>query len=273
MKLSSLGVLAILVSVLVMRVEHAAAIEIETFTQPYLTIDVPASDMGVLTVVTVEIGTRVQKDQLLAQVDDRVLRASLALADAAVRATSSVRAAEAELALSEQQLRSYRELLAEGNATQREIDRAENNYWQATTRLLTANEEAEIRELERQRITSQIESRKIRSPIDGIVVKINKDAGEFVSPTDPIVMQVVQLDRLRAVFSVPITLVETLEKSQRVKLRCGHEGSVVEGMIEIISPVAEPESASVRVHVRIDNPKGKLRSGVLCRWDMKANAS
>ncbi|EMI55524.1 secretion protein HlyD family protein, partial [Rhodopirellula sallentina SM41] len=130
------------------------AIEIETFTQPYRTVDVPAAEMGVLKDVLVEEGTRVSEGQLLAQIDDRVLRASLEIAEAAVRATSSRRAAEAELALCEEQLRSYRELLNEGNATQREVDRAETNYWQATTRMQTVREDAEMRELEQKRIAT-----------------------------------------------------------------------------------------------------------------------
>ncbi|EMI42038.1 efflux RND transporter periplasmic adaptor subunit [Rhodopirellula sp. SWK7] len=250
---------------------HADAVEIETFTQPYRSVDVPAAEMGVLKSVVVEEGTRVSEGQLLAQIDDRVLRSSLEIADAAVRAVSTRRAAEAELALCEEQLRSYRELLSEGNATQREVDRAETNFWQATTRMQTVREEAEMRELEQKRITVQLAHRRIESPLDGVVVRIEKEAGEFVSPTDPVVLRVVQLDRLRAIFSVPLSRIGGFEKSQRIQVRISGNNSPVDAVIETISPVADAESASVRVTVRIDNRDRKILSGVICRWNLGGN--
>ncbi len=248
--------------------KYMLAVEIEAFTQPYRSVDVPAAEMGVIARVLVEEGTRVRTGQLLAQLNDSVLQSSLALAAAAMRASSSQQSAEAELTLCEEQLRSYRELQGEGNASQREVDRAETNYWQATTRLRGIREDTEIRELEHQRISAQIAARKIESPLDGIVVRIYKDAGEFVSPTDPVLMQVVQLDRLRAIFSVPVTMIDRLEKNQRISLQIGGVANATEAVIETISPIADAESASVRVNVRIENPAGKLRSGVICRWEL-----
>ncbi|MCM2372828.1 efflux RND transporter periplasmic adaptor subunit [Rhodopirellula sp. ICT_H3.1] len=250
---------------------NANAVEIETFTQPYRSVDVPAAEMGVLTSVLVEEGTPVRSGQLLAQIDDRVLKSSLEIAEAAMRATSSRRAAEAEVALSEEQRQSYRELLRDGNATQREVDRAETNYQQATARLQTVREELEMRELEYKRISVQLAHRRIESPIDGVVVRIEKEAGEFVSPTDPIVMKVVQLDRLRAIFSVPVSLIGTLEKNQRTQVRVSGSDQPIEATIETISPVVDAESASVRVSVRIENPQGRILSGVICRWDLGAD--
>jgi RND family efflux transporter MFP subunit len=240
-----------------------SAVEIETFTQPYRSVDVPSAEMGVISRVLVEEGTNVRTGQLLAQLNDNVLQSSLALAEAAMRASSSRHSAEAELTLCEEQLRSYRELQGEGNASQREVDRAETNYWQATTRLRGIREDMEMRELEHQRISAQIAARKIESPLDGIVVRIHKEAGEFVSPTDPVVMQVVQLDRLRAIFSVPVTMID-----QRIAIQIGGTSMATEAVIETISPIADAESASVRVNVRIENPAGKLRSGVICRWEL-----
>ncbi|TWU03831.1 efflux RND transporter periplasmic adaptor subunit [Neorhodopirellula pilleata] len=247
----------------------ASAIELESFTQPYASIDVPAAEMGVLAEILVREGGTVRQGQLVARLDDTVLQVSKSLAQASRDAVSSQRAAEAERSLTEQQLRSYRELFTAGNATQREVDRAENNFWQATTRLLAVQEDMQIRDLELKRISAQIQQRRIASPLNGVVLSITKDVGEFVSPTDPVVMQIVQLDRLKVIFSVPVNQVDQWETNQRVSLQTGFQNLSTTGVIETIAPVADAESASVRVTVRIENSDGKLRSGVVCRWDLE----
>ncbi|MEM6777540.1 MAG: efflux RND transporter periplasmic adaptor subunit [Planctomycetota bacterium] len=250
----------------------AEADELESFTQPYRSIAVPASEMGVLAEIRVQVGSRVRKGQLLARLDDSVLQASRDITESSMRATSSRESAEAERVLTEQQLRSYRELHANGNATQREVDRAEANFWRATTRLKAVQEELGLRELEHQRILAQIQQRQIHSTIDGVVLSIDKEVGEFVSPTDPVVMRLVDLDRLKAVFSMPLSQINQWESNQRVPILVGRVRRKAMGVIETISPVAEAESSSVRITVRFENQDRQLRSGVVCFWEIDGEA-
>lgn len=258
---------------LILACSQASAIEIESFTQPYQIIDIPASEMGVLAEMSVREGDIVEKDQVVAKMHDQILQASRAIAEARVQATSDRQAAQAEKSLAEQQLKSYRELFSSGNATQRELDRAETSFWQATTRMQAVDEEQQARQLEHKRILVQLERRLIRSTIDGVVASVSKDAGEFVSPTDPIVLQVVQLDQLKAVFSVPLTQVDRWQVGKTIGVLVGRRSQPTVGTIQTISPVADAESGSVRVTVAMDNREGGLRSGVVCRWDLEANDS
>ncbi|SMP76127.1 RND family efflux transporter, MFP subunit [Neorhodopirellula lusitana] len=246
----------------------ASAIEVETFTQPYRSVNVAAAEMGVIDELLVKEGDVVKRSQTVAKLDESVLQASLKVAEATMKATSRERTAESEVSLCQQQLQSYRQLHDAGNATQREVDRAENNYWQAMTRLQSVREEMEIRKLEHDRIVTQIQQRSVDSPLDGVVVAIAKEAGEFVSPTDPVLMQIVVLDQLRAVFSVPMSMVEPLRQDQEITVRVGHNNKSVAAVIETVSPVVNAESASVRVTIRLENAKRELRSGVVCRWDL-----
>lgn len=251
-------------------IANVHAIQLESFVQPYRSISVPAAEMGVLSAIHIREGDLVQEGQLIANLDDTVLQASKDVANASRNAASAQQAAEAERSLTEQQLRSYRELHQAGNATQREVDRAESNYWQATTRLLAVQEDRRIRELEYQRILAQIQQREIRSPVKGVVIERIKELGEFVSPTDPVVAQIADLDRLKSVFSVPLSQIDQWEINQRIQLQVGSNEQTVMGVIERISAVADAESASVRVTVRMDNRDRKIRSGVVCRWDLEA---
>jgi RND family efflux transporter MFP subunit len=248
--------------------------DVEAFIEPYSRIDVPAAEMGVLSEILVAEGDAVQKGQLLARLDDSLLQKTLLVAKAARDAKGAKLAAEAELELRKNQLNSYRELQAEGNATDREFERALTEFRQAESRVQSVNEELEIRKLEYERVQAQIALRQMHSPIDGFVVALNKNAGEFVSPTDPVVLQVVELKRLRAVFAVPLAASVELKRGQMLKLFATNHPTQIPARIEAVSRVADPESSTVRVKVLIPNEDDKIQCGSVCRWEiLRANGS
>ena len=249
----------------------AAGAEVESFTEPYREVAIPAAEVGVLSEILVSEGDVVSRGQLLAQLDDRVLVASLEVARAAKDALGARRGAESELAIRDQQLRSFQVLAERGNATEREVVRAEGEVQQAAARLQAIREDLEVRRLEFERVKAQLASRRILSPIDGHVIRIDKEVGEFVAPTDPIVMHIVQLNTLKSVFSVPAWSAEKLESGQTVELAIGRERKIRRGVIEFVSPVADAQSATVTVKIRIPNGQGDLRSGDLVLWDLQAS--
>lgn len=247
----------------------ASAEHLETFTQPYSRVAVPASEIGTISEILVKEGDEVLRSQVLARLNDEVLQASLQVARAAKDALGARRTAETELLTREKQLESYRELFAEGNATQRELDRSESDYQQSVSRLQTVREELEVRRLEYERVKAQLRQRVIESTIDGHVISIEKEVGEFVSPTDPIVMHIAHLKTLKAVFSVPTDAARNLETGQEVTVSIGYQQQRARAFIDFVSPVAEAESNTVIVKLRIPNPKQQLQSGVICHWELK----
>jgi RND family efflux transporter MFP subunit len=249
-----------------------SAEQLEAFTEPYKRVAIPAPEIGVITEIAVQEGDAVTQKQVLAKLDDEVLQASLLVSRAAKEALGARQSAEKELEIAEKQLAIYRDLQEQGNASQRELDRAETDQLQSASRLQSVREELEVRRLEYERVKAQIKQRVITSPIDGVVIAIDKAVGEFVSPTDPVVMHVVQLSNLKAVFSVPFPMTKTLRAGQTVKLTVGYEELECEGEIEFVSPVANAESATAPVKIRIPNPEHTLPSGVVCRWKMEAEA-
>lgn len=249
-----------------------AADEYEAFTEPYRRIQVSSSEMGVITELKVREGDEVREGQVLAQLDDALLQKTLDVSRAAKDAIGGKTAAEAEIAIREQQVRSYRRLFTQGNATPRELERAENDHRQALARLQSVTEELSVRTLEYQRVICQLEQRRILAPSRGVVIGLSKEVGEFVSPTDPILLQLVQLDRLKAVFSVPLQRIDSLSEGQSVVIRVGGSRTMTLGSLEYISPVATAESGTVRVRVVLPNEKRTIRSGVVCWLDLEASA-
>jgi RND family efflux transporter MFP subunit len=258
-----------LIAFLVLAPTLTHADDLETFTEPYRRVAIPAPEIGVISEILVEEGDEISNKQVLARLDDSVLRASLQVAQAAKDAVGAIRTAETELTMREKQLESYRELHERGNATQRELDRAESEYQQAASRLQSVREDLEVRRLEYERVKAQLQQRIMESPLDGFVIAIEKEAGEFVSPTDPVVMHVVHLATLKAVFSVPLDAARGLQSGATVELRVGYEAARCKGVLESVSPVADAESGTVRVRVRIPNREGKIQSGVVCRWNLE----
>ncbi|TWU36176.1 efflux RND transporter periplasmic adaptor subunit [Novipirellula artificiosorum] len=244
--------------------------QLEGFTEPYRRIAVPASEIGVISEIAVVEGDEVLQSQLLARLNDTVLVASLEVARASKDAMGTRRGAEAEVRVREKQLASYRELQENGNASRRELDRSETEYQQAIARLQAIDEELEVRRLEYERVKAQVQRRRIESPISGVVVEVAKEAGEFVSPTDPIVLQVVQLDQLKAIFSVPLSLIRYVREGAEVTLQTGRENRDTQGIVEFVSPVADAESGSVRVKIRIPNLQRSIQSGIAVRWFLDA---
>lgn len=241
---------------------------IESFVEPYRQAAVPAAEIGVLSEVLVVEGDQVSANQLVAKLDDSILQASAKVAAAAMESKGALMAAESDNDSRLQQLASYKQLQEQGNASPREYERALNEQAKAAARLQAAREDLEIRRLEFHRVKAQIAMREIKSPISGHVVLIEKERGEFVSPTDPVVMQVVQLDTLKAIFAVPQQAVVNIAIGQQVDLVVGYQSTTAKAIVDFVSPIADPQSGTVRVKLRIANTDKRLKSGSTCRWDL-----
>lgn len=258
---SRLGLAAILLAGLSLK---SSAGEIESFTEPYRSIDVAAVETGLVVAVHVKEGDKVEAKQSLADLNQDVLRASLEIARVHRDATSQLKSAQAELRLRTTFLAKLQELRANENASEEEVRRSELEKEIAASRVLAAQETLETKRLEFERIRIQLEQRTVRSPITGFVTRVYKDIGEFVALTDPVVVTVVQLDPLMIMFSVPATAATSLKSGEEVSVRIDGEKNIAKAKVELISPVIDAKSQTVRVKVQVANSDYKLRSGAKC---------
>lgn len=255
------------VFVLTCWVGHASAEKVRGFVEPYRSVEVSSSEMGLLAAVNVVEGQRVVAGDVLGQLDDRVLLSTLDIMQSARVATGALDAATVELKVTQQVLAGYQSLAENGNASQREIDRATSDVDQAVARIKAAKEQTELRNLEFQRTIVQIEQKKLRAPFDGIVVSIDKQPGEFVSPTDPMVMKLIQVDNLKCSLTVPHHALGGISVGDVLTVNLGAEERRVDATIEFISPMIDPQSGTITVKVRIPNLDGELKAGLVCRCD------
>jgi RND family efflux transporter MFP subunit len=242
----------------------ASSAEIEGFSEPWRTIDIAAADSGIVAELLVSEGTTVAAGELLGQLHLSVHEAALAAACKAAESQGRLQSAQADLKLKADRLQKLQGLLENKHASQEEVDRAVLERDIAAAQLLAVQEDLELRLLEQQRIAAQLEQRRFRSPISGIVSKIDKEPGEFVSANDPVILQIVQLDQLRLVFSVPAEHIPALRKLDTVRIRCGELPEPIAAKIDFISPLIDPQSSTVRVKVRLPNPEGLYPCGTRC---------
>ncbi len=251
--------------------QFAISSEIEGFTEPYRNIDVAAADSGIISEMKVKEGEKVTKGQLLSELNNDVLKASLDIAERSRKSEGKLKSAKAEMRLKQERLTKLNILLQRQHASQEEVDRTAVEKEVAEAQLLNVEEELLIRSLEYDRIQVQIELRMVRSPLDGVVTKVSKDVGEFVSPADPVVVSIVQLDPLKAVFSVPGSAIDQIEQDGKISVLLGEGRGLVTGTVEFISPVTNAESGTTQIKVLLPNPNGEIRSGERCFITLKGD--
>ncbi len=234
---------------------------IEAFTEPYSDIAIAASEMGTLSSVKVKEGDVIKSGDVVAVMSDEVLKASLEVARRSMNIEGTLQSAAADVALRQSELTKLRQLRERDHASQQEVDRVVSELTIAEARHLSVREDLEIKHLEFRRIEAQLEQRSIRSPIAGIVSEVTKDAGEFVSPSDPVIARVVQLDPLLVVFSVPLNHRNAFHQDQNVTLQLGYADTTAEGTVEFVSRTTDSSNSSIRVKVRLPNPNGVYQSG------------
>lgn len=234
---------------------------IEAFTEPYRDIAVAASEMGTLSEIKVREGDVVRQGDVLAVMSDEVLRASLEVARRTMSVEGVVQSAQADLDRKTAERAKLQELRERDHASQQELDRIETELRVAEARLLSVREDLEVKQLEFRRIEAQLEQRKVRAPMDGVISKLWREAGEYVSPSEPKIVRLVQLDPLLIEFSVPLERRSEVRKDQVVTLKITAAGTTAEGIVEFVSQTSDESNSSVRVRVRLPNPNQAYHSG------------
>ena len=247
---------------------NVEGIEIDGFTEPFRTIRVASPEAGIITRLDVKEGDKVEPEQVLAQLDDDVHLALLAIADQSMNAKGRRDATQAEVTMRKARLETFERLRASGHARQEELDRARSELAIAQGQLKAAEEDLMLKKLEYGKIKAQLSRRSVRSPAPGIVSEIHKEEGEFVAANSPEIATIVQLDPLIASFLLTSVQASQRHVEEEIDVHFVETDTRTRGTVRFISPVTDAESGTVRVELRIDNPHGHFRSGERCTIEL-----
>ena len=237
-----------------------------SFLEPVEQREVAATQPDVVASMSVREGSSVKKGDILAELDNNVLRQTLKIAELRANSNSHVNAAFANLQVRQRKLRKLSSMLENGHANHSEVENARADHESATAELQLAKEKMAEAKYEVEKIKAEIERRVVRSPIDGVVTEIHAFPGEFIASSERQLMTVVRLDRLKVRFYLLSDDAAALKFGQSVTLKVGKQKDEIAGKVDFISPVTDPDSGTCRVEIVIENSDQRFRSGTVCFW-------
>ncbi len=238
-------------------VNSMAQRDLDGVIQPISDVEVASTEMGIVKELLVKPGDRVVRGQPMAKLDSDSVEAQLRVKKTEAESTGKFEQARAELLLAQAKHDKLLALLADGKSSRNEVERANVDLLVAKGRLQSEEESIRVLKSDLERFQQQIEERTIRAPIDGIVTDLLKEVGEIVSTTSPSILRMIDTRHLRATFSVQEGELPSLPIGKIVRLQMSN-GGIIEGAIEYVPPVADPETGWFMINVVIDNSEGKI---------------
>ncbi len=236
------------------------------FAQPWELIEVAVAEPGRVEAVSVREGDVVRRGALIARLNDSVLRASLEVAQQRASANGEAEAARARLNHAARRRDDIAKLLEESHASQTELDQADLALREAESALLAVQERRDIATAEVAKIQAELSRREIRSPVNGVLIEMNRQPGEYAGGSDHVIAKLAVLDHLRVRLHVPTRVAIGMSVESPIEIAFPEIDSRTTGKVDFVSPVTDSQSGTVRVDIRLDNRSGRLRSGLLGIW-------
>ncbi len=253
-------------------VENAILKTIETTT-------VPAEATGVLVSVAVAEGSVVQQGAELAKIRDDIVR--LQVDRARLQRESALRKQKNDInlqlalksaAVSENELKRAENAnrVVSNTYPQNEIDRLRLVLDRARLEIERAKHERELQDIEVEVVENEhrqaqdlLARHRIVAPNSGMIVQLEKKAGEWVEPGTKIV-QIVRIDRLRieGFVGAADATDDLAGATAKAEIAAGTKNVPSTGKVVFVSPDSNPVNGLVRVFIEIENPQGKLRPGL-----------
>jgi RND family efflux transporter MFP subunit len=215
---------------------------------------------GKVVLVLVEEGMKVEKNQVLARLDDTNVRASLRLAEAQL---DSARNALAETLVrikeADQELKRQSDLVQNKIATQADYDHAEAAALALKAKLEVQRTDIVVAERQLASWQQQLDDTIIRAPFSGIVTTKNAQPGEMISPlsvggfTRTGICTIVDMHSLEIEIDVNESYINRVEPGQAVQatLDAYPDWQIPCKVIAII-PSADRQKSTVKVRVGFD---------------------
>lgn len=251
--------------------------------------EVASATSGICTKVSIDVGVRVKKGDVLVQLDSRdpALRAQAADASATQALAklgiksgekfepskmAEVRAAKEGMDLAVDEAARTKRLFESGSVAQAAYDQARtraeqaraqydsayNGAMQAYAGLAAAQSQANL-------ARKNVADTSIRSPFDGAIAERRISMGEF-APMGKVVAVVVRDDILRLRIDIPETDSSKIAVGKEVTLTvAAYPGRVFKGVVKRIGASVKAQSRALPIEAEVPNTEGVLKPGFFAR--------
>jgi RND family efflux transporter MFP subunit len=247
--------------------KNAKASEVlDCVIEPQTTIEVSSAVVGVLASVLVDRGDKVKQGQLLAQLQSGVEEANVKLAKMRAESQSNILEMQARYKLSQRTQERYEELFKKRATSEMELDEARARTVVARYELERAKVEQQLAQLELKRAEEVLKLRSINSPIDGIVMKRLKSAGEYVDNQQQSVLKLAKVDLLNVEVVAPVSLFNRIKKGMEAKVMPQAPiGGSYTAKVVIVDPIIDAASATFGIRLHLPNKKYTIPAGLSCQ--------
>jgi RND family efflux transporter MFP subunit len=249
---------------------------------------------GRLSEIGVDLGSRVRRGQIIAQLDPtdfrlRVRQAEAALQQARARLglspdgtddrvdpehTPVVRQAHAMLDEARRSRDRMATLWERQLIARAELDTATATLQVAEGRYQDAIEEVRNRQAvlaERRSelaiARQQLLDSKLKAPLDGAVRQRQASAGEYLAAGSPVVT-LVRIHPLRLRLAVPERMAADVRVGQQVNVKVERDRTVYRGQVARLSPAISEEDRTLMVEAEVPNEHGQLRPGAFAEAEI-----
>jgi RND family efflux transporter MFP subunit len=234
------------------------------------TVDVAPKTGGRLTTMSVKLGDRVRRGQIIGKLEDREIVEQVRQAEASHNVgEATIRQREADLNLALTNVERSRNLYGRQLLPKQTLDDAEARYTSAVAQVDLARAQLAQSASRLQELRINLANTNVVSPVDGFVAKRNVDAGAWVSQNAPLV-SVVDISSLRLVANV-------VEKDLRM-VGVGDPaivevdafpGEKFNGRIARVSPILDPATRTAPMEVEIPNREFRLKPGMYAKVNLE----
>lgn len=213
-------------------------IEYTSTLLPYEEVHLVPSTPGRIDRIFVEVGTRIKKGDLLAQMDQTQLQQAII-----------------QLKNLETDYRRLDTLQKVGSVTRQQFDQLATQY-----------------EIARSNVDFLKENTRLVAPFYGVISGKYFEDGEMYSGAPntasgkAAILSVVQISPLKAIVNIPETYYPLIKEGMKPLVHCDiYPGETYSGTIIRKYPTIDANTHSFQVEIRIDNPGEKLRPGMFAR--------
>ena len=243
----------------------------ETFDcvmEPAQKVKIGSAVTGVLKQVPVQRGDKVDPGQTIAELDDSIEAANLALATTQAASVEGIEAQRARVTLAKEKLDRAEPLAQKDIVSRDKLEGFQADYQIALRDLNAEMVKHKLAQIEVDRAKASVALRVIKSPLKGFVMDKNLLPGEFVNQ-EAFILTLVQLDPLYIEAYIPVAYYTALKIGMKgTVFPAAPIGGSYTAPVTVVDRVFDAASGTFQVRLELANSSNTLPGGERCKVDL-----
>ena len=237
------------------------------------TVEIVPRTGGRVTSISVKLGDRVRRNQVVAKIEDREIVEQVNQAEASHKvAEATIRQRQADLELAKTSVERSRNLYGRQLLPKQTLDDAEARYSAAQAQVDLAYAQLAQSASRLVELRINLGNTNVVSPVDGFVAKRNVDPGAWVS-NQAGVASVVDISSLRLVANVVEKDLRMVSAGDPAVVEVdAFPGEKFNGKIARVSPILDPATRTAPMEIEIPNANFRLKPGMYAKVTLEVES-